>query len=169
MFQQHFRQSSIVVFFTTAVMIAIFFPQFAVAEIAVRPGWVVMPTGHDYLTLTQRVADVARRYQVSVVNVASASVGAEKGLDQKIPGNMVIGLYHPRYAVRMLDVSIASGIEAPIRVYVTENADGSATISYKKPSFSFAPYMDEGGDKLKDLADELDLLFASLVKDAAAK
>ena len=88
-------------------------------------------------------------------------------LDKTIPGNTVIGLYHPRFAVPMLEASIAAGIEAPIRVYVTENAGGTATLSYKLPSFAFAPYMDEGGDKLKALAADLDALFAALAKDAA--
>ena len=82
---------------------------------------------------------------------------------------MVVGLYHPRFAIPMLEASIAAGIEAPIRVYITENSDGSATLSYKKPSTVFAPYMKEGGDKLKNLADDLDTLFASLVKQASGK
>jgi len=69
----------------------------------------------------------------------------------------------------MLEASIAAGIEAPIRVYITENSDGTATLSYKTPSFVFAPYMKEGGDKLKNLAADLDKLFASLAAEATAK
>ena len=68
----------------------------------------------------------------------------------------------------MLSASSAAGIEAPIRFYVTENQDGTATLSYKKPSFVFAPYLDEGGDALKALAAELDEIFARLA-DAAIK
>ena len=98
---------------------------------------------------------------------ASATVGAKKVLKKDIAGNMVVGLYHPRFAVRMLDASIAAGIEAPIRVYITENADGSADLSYKTPSHVFAPYMKEGGSKLKELAAELDSLFEKLTKQAA--
>jgi uncharacterized protein (DUF302 family) len=81
---------------------------------------------------------------------------------------MVIGLYHPRFAVRMLEASVAAGIEAPIRLYVTENADGTATLSYKTPSAVFAPYMAEGGEALKALATELDAVFAAVVAQAAA-
>ena len=62
---------------------------------------------------------------------------------------MVVGLYHPRFAVRMLEASFAAGIEASIRVYITEHSDGSATLSYKKPSTVFPPYMKEVGEKLK--------------------
>ncbi|NNE21987.1 MAG: DUF302 domain-containing protein [Rhizobiales bacterium] len=139
----------------------------ASAEIAARPGWVITPTTHKYLDLTQLVANAAKRHKISVVAVASATVGVELALQEKIPGNMVIGLYHPRFAKRTLAASIPAGIEAPIRIYITENADGTATISYKKPSFVFAPYMEEGGAALKELATELDALFDSLVKDAA--
>jgi uncharacterized protein (DUF302 family) len=50
----------------------------------------------------------------------------------------------------VLGASVAAGIEAPIRIYVTENQDGTATLSYKKPSAVFAPYADEGGDPQGD-------------------
>lgn len=140
----------------------------ASAEITPRPGWVVMPTGYSYQQLVKRVIAAAGEVKLGVVTRASATVGAKKVLDKVIPGNMVIGLYHPRYAVRMLDASIAAGIEAPIRVYVTENADHTATLSYKIPSYVFAPYFDEGGDKLKTLAGELDGVFETLAAKAAA-
>lgn len=139
----------------------------AAAEVKPLPGWVVTATGHSYADLVKRVRAAAKANKIGVVTVASATVGARKVLNKTIPGNMVIGLYHPRFAVPMLEASLAAGIEAPIRVYITENADKTATVSYKKPSFVFAPYMAEGGDKLKRLADELDALFARLIKQAA--
>jgi uncharacterized protein (DUF302 family) len=80
---------------------------------------------------------------------------------------MVVGLYHPRFAVPMLEASIPAGIEAPIRVYLTENADSTADLSYKKPSAVFAPYSD-GGQALKDLAEELDEVFAAIASQAVA-
>jgi uncharacterized protein (DUF302 family) len=65
----------------------------------------------------------------------------------------------------MLEASVPAGIEAPIRFYVTENADGTADLSYKAPSFVFAHYED-GGQALKDLAAELDVIFAKIAADA---
>jgi hypothetical protein len=47
------------------------------------------------------------------------------------------------------------------------NADGTADLSYKLPSAVFAPYED-GGDKLKALAAELDGVFAAIVEQASA-
>lgn len=140
----------------------------AFAEMQQRPGWVVMPTSHDYATLAERVKTAAAKQKLGVVSQASATAGAKKVLNKTIPGNTVIGLYHPRFAVPMLEASIAAGIEAPIRIYVTENADKTATLSYKKPSHVFSPYMGEGGEKLKMLATELDMVFDTLAKIAAA-
>jgi uncharacterized protein (DUF302 family) len=140
----------------------------AFAGMQQRPGWVVIPTSHDYATLAERVKTAAARQKLGVVSQASATVGAKQVLNKTIPGNTVIGLYHPRFAVPMLEASIAAGIEAPIRVYVTENADKTATLSYKKPSHVFSPYMDEGGEKLKTLAAQLDLLFDTLATEATA-
>jgi uncharacterized protein (DUF302 family) len=68
----------------------------------------------------------------------------------------------------MLNASVSAGIEAPVRFYISENPDGTATLSYKKPSFVFAPYFNEGGDALKALAVELDGTFAK-IGDAATK
>ena len=138
------------------------------AEIAEADGWVVRSTPHKYADLIARVDAAAKANKIGVVTRASATVGAKKVLDKTIAGNMVVGLYHPRFAVRMLEASVAAGIEAPIRVYLTENADGTSTLSYKKPSHVFAPYMDEGGDALKALAEELDRLFDKLTGEAAA-
>jgi len=144
-------------------------PQPAWAQMDEREGWVVIATEHDYPMLIDNVLAAAERHKIGVVTRASATVGAKAVLDTEIPGNTVIGLYHPRFAVPMLEASIAAGIEAPIRVYVTENPDGSATLSYKMPSYVFAPYMDEGGAALAALAAELDVLFAALAADAAGQ
>jgi uncharacterized protein (DUF302 family) len=137
------------------------------ADIAPREGWNVLASEYSYDELVARVDEAAAAHRIGVVTRASATVGARQVLDMEIPGNMVIGLYHPRFAVPMLEASVAAGIEAPIRVYVTEDPDGTATLSYKEPSFVFAPYMDEGGDALRDLAAELDELFAELAAQAA--
>ncbi len=66
----------------------------------------------------------------------------------------------------MLAASVPAGIEAPIRFYITENRDGTATLSYKTPSAVFAPYA-VGGGKLEEMAKELDALFAKIAREAA--
>ena len=146
-------------------VLAQFAPTYA-NDLAAQKGWVSIKSTHDYPTMIKRVNAAAKVNKIGIVSRASATVGAAKVLKKKIPGNMVVGLYHPRFAVRMLQASIAAGIEAPIRVYITENTDGTATLSYKKPSTVFAPYMNTGGEKLKALATELDTLFDAVAKHA---
>lgn len=129
-------------------------------------GWSVTDTGHSYQGLIARLDAAVKANKMGLVSRASATLGAKKMLKKTIPGNMVIGVYRPDFAVRMLAASVPAGIEAPIRFYITENADGTATLSYKKPSAVFAPYTD-GGAALRELAAELDTLFAKIAREAA--
>lgn len=76
---------------------------------------------------------------LGIVAEACATCGAKK-IGVTIPGNRVIMVFHPTYAVRMLKASVSAGIEAPLRLYVTEQADGTATLTYRMPSAVFAPY-----------------------------
>ena len=129
------------------------------------PGWEIIRTQHSYGDLVERLEKAIADNKMGLVARASATVGAKQMLDKDIPGNTVIGVYRPDFAVRMLEASIAAGIEAPIRFYVTENPEGTATLSYKMPSAVFAPYED-GGQSLKELAAELDGIFAKIAADA---
>lgn len=128
-------------------------------------GWQVMKTEHSYTDLLERLEQAIADNNMGLVTRASATVGARQALNKEIPGNTVIGVFRPDYAVRMLEASVPAGIEAPIRFYVTGNADGTATLSYKTPSFVFAPY-EAGGGALKSLAAELDAIFAKIAADA---
>ncbi len=138
----------------------------AQADLMAQPGWKVMQTQHGYADLVARLEKAIADNKMGLVARASATVGAKKMLKKDIPGNTVIGVYRPDFAVRMLEASVAAGIEAPIRFYVTENPDGTADLSYKTPSHVFAPYAD-GGQALKDLAAELDVIFAKIAAEAA--
>ena len=138
----------------------------AAQEWSAPPGWEVAKTRHSYANLIERLDAAVKANKMGLVTRASATLGA-KALGKTIPGNMVIGVYHPRFAVRMLEASIPAGIEAPIRFYITENADRTATLSYKMPTAVFAPYAD-GGGKLTEMARELDAIFAKIAKEATA-
>ncbi len=130
-------------------------------------GWSVTDTGHEYKALIARLDAAVKANKMGLVGRASATLGAKAMLKKTIPGNMVIGVYRPDFAVRMLAASVPAGIEAPIRFYITENGDGTATLSYKKPSAVFAPYAD-GGAALRELAAELDAIFAKIAREATA-
>lgn len=132
-----------------------------------REGWKVMPTQKSYGALVDDLKAAIKAEKMLLVTQASASAGA-KGRGLTIPGNRIIGVYRNDYALRMLEASVAAGIEAPIRFYVTENSDGTATLSWKTPSFVFAPYLPEGGEDLEELAVELDDVFATIAQQAVA-
>lgn len=101
---------------------------------------------------------------MTLVAHASASRGAAaRGI--KIPGNAVLMVFRNDYAVRMLAASVAAGIEAPLRIYVTENRDGTASLTYRRPSAVFGLY---GSAELDRMARELDTVFERIVKDAGA-
>lgn len=115
-----------------------------------------------FLQAEKDLAQAIKKNKMGLVNKASATHGAAS-LGIKIKGNRVFGVYHPRFAVRMLKASVPAGIEAPIRIYIYENADGTATITYKKPTEVFRPY---GSKDLNKMAAELDVIFANIVRDA---
>jgi len=126
------------------------------------PGTVSLKTPHAFDALTARVEKAVAENKMGLVAQASASRGAAaRGV--KIPGNAVLMVFRNDYAVRMLAASVPAGIEAPIRIYVTENADGTATATYRRPSALFAPYRNA---ELDGMARELDPVFEKIVKDA---
>lgn len=137
----------------------------APAPLAPAPGWAVAATTMKFDALVQKLEDAVKANKMGLVTAASASAGA-KAQGITIPGNRVVGVFRNDYARRMLAASIPAGIEAPIRFYVTESADGSATLSYRTPSAIFAPYLKDAGPDLKKVADELDVVFAKIAQDA---
>jgi uncharacterized protein (DUF302 family) len=132
---------------------------------AALPGWVIVPTGHNYAELVERVDAAVAKSPLGVVTRVSATVGARK-LGQDIPGNMVVGVFAPQFAIRLLDASVAAGIEAPLRLYITENPDGTATLSYKTAAHVLAPYAEEGGQTLTALAAALDTALQQIAAQA---
>ena len=136
------------------------------ADLANPPeGWAAYPSEKTYEQLLKDTKAAVKEHGLIVVTQAGPTkAAAARGIT--IPGNRVIGAFNNDYAVRVLETSTAAMIEAPIRFYVTENADGTATLSYKTPSFVFAPYVYEGGEVLSDIALELDAKFQDVAESA---
>ena len=128
------------------------------------PGTHVIKTGHSYSAMVEKLPKAVAKNKMGVVAKASATLGAKK-IGVTIPGNMVVMVFHPKFAVRMLEASVAAGIEAPLRFYITENTDGTTTLTYRDPSSVFAPYESAPLDKM---ARELDAIFASIAADASS-
>ena len=128
------------------------------------PGTRVIPSAHSYETMVEKLTRAVADNGMGVVAKASATLGA-KAIGVTIPGNMVVMVFHPRFAVRMLDASVPAGIEAPLRFYITENPDGTTTLTYREPSSVFAPY---DNAELDEMAKELDAIFARIAEQAAS-
>ncbi|WP_298936749.1 DUF302 domain-containing protein [uncultured Ruegeria sp.] len=139
----------------------------AIPALADEPlsGWAVYDTGKSYDELVADTKAAVKENGLIVVTQAGPTkAAAARGIT--IPGNRVIGVFNNDFAVRVLETSTAAMIEAPIRFYVTEDDDGTATLSYKTPSFVFAPYVYEGGEALSDIASELDNRFQDIAENA---
>lgn len=126
------------------------------------PGTIVIRTGQPFAAFVERLRSSIDEHGMGIVAEACATCGAAK-IGVTIPGNRVIMIYRPDFAVRMLEASEAAGIEAPLRLYVTENEDGSANLTYRQPSHVFAPYETP---ELDSIARELDGIVANVVATA---
>ena len=126
------------------------------------PGTNVIATKQSFEALWANLEKAIKANGMGIVARASASRGAA-GRGVKIPGNLVIGVYRNDFAVRMLAASVAAGIEAPLRFYVTEGADGTATLTYRTPSAVFAPYE---SPELDRMAEGLDAIWQKIAAAA---
>lgn len=109
-----------------ALVLAAAMPGTAMADAAKSPTEPrVVVTAQSYEQVLSRLEKSIAENKMRLVAQASASKGAaSRGV--KIPGNTVLMVFRPDFAIRMLKASIPAGIEAPLRIYVTENATGSS-------------------------------------------
>jgi uncharacterized protein (DUF302 family) len=116
-------------------------------------------------------AKVAEALEQAITDQKMALIchaNAQKGAAARgvtIKGNQVLMVFRNDFAVRLLAADPAAGFEAPIRIYVYENADGTATVAYVPPSAVFAPYKHP---EVRAVAAELDPIFKTIVDRALA-
>ncbi|WP_373190625.1 DUF302 domain-containing protein [Halomonas sp.] len=128
-------------------------------------GWQVTPTSLAYDDLLEALREAVEAEGMFVVTEAGPTeAAANRGIT--LPGNRVVGVFRNDYAVRILRLSVPAMIEAPMRFYVTENDDGSATLSWKTPTHLLEPYVDAAGEELETVGRELDTLFAAIAQRA---
>ncbi len=126
-------------------------------------GTEVIETGKPFKPYVDALGASIKRNGMVLIGLACATCGA-KSIGVDIPGNRVFLFFNPHYAVRMLQASEAAGIEAPIRVYVTETPAGLARTTYRLPSHVFGAYDAPG---LDDLGRDLDAAVVKILADAA--
>lgn len=159
------KQIALCLGFTALVLLAVATDRALADNAKPYPGTEVNATKFGFGELRTRLEAAIADNGMYVVTAASASAGA-KGRGITIPGNLVLGVYRNDFAVRMLKASVPSGIEAPLRFYVTENDDGTATLTYRKPSAIFSVY---GSPALDKLARELDAIWAKIAAQTLGK
>ena len=120
-------------------------------------------TGQPFESYIKNLTVAIKANKMGIVAQACATCGA-KAIGIAISGNRVIMIFNPHFAVRMLAASSAAGIEAPLRLYITENQDGTAQLTYRHPSHVFAPYEVAALDVM---AKELDGIIEKIIVDAA--
>ena len=106
---------------------------------AARDGRVTLVAGAPF----QKVADALEKaiadQKMAIVCHANAQCGAAARA-VTIKGNQVLMVFRNDFAVRLLNADPTAGFEAPIRIYIYENSDGTATVSDVPPSVVFASY-----------------------------
>jgi uncharacterized protein (DUF302 family) len=127
-------------------------------------GTQTVTSSQPFDAMVTRMEKAIEANKMGLVAQASASRGAA-GRGVKIRGNVVLMVFRNDYAVRMLAASVPAGIEAPLRLYITEDLDGRTSVTWRSPSAVFTPY---GSADLNALARELDPIFEKIVRDATA-
>ena len=130
------------------------------AETPALEGTRVFQSSLNFDVFLPRLKAAIAAQKMGIVAEACADCGARK-IGVEIAKNRVVMIYHPRFAVRTLKASLAAGIEAPLRLYVTQQKKGTQ-LTYRLPSFTFAPY---GVPDLDAMAYELDGIFENIVTD----
>jgi len=143
-----------------AIIVVLMSLLMAAPSFAQPPVFKTIETKQAFESYVQKLKRSISAHKMGVVGEACATCGAQS-IGVKIAGNRVIMIFNPHYAVRMLKASIPAGFEAPLRLYVTENTDGTAKLSYMAPSNVFSPYDNSELDKM---ARELDAIFEKIIQ-----
>ena len=110
--------------------------------------------------LEQAIAD----QRMGLVCHANAQQGAAaRGV--KIPGNQVFLVFRNDFAVRLITADPRAAYAAPIRIYLYENREGTASLTYVKPSALFKPY---AHPEVAKVGAELDPIFEKIAAQAVA-
>ena len=129
-----------------------------------QEGRVTAVSRAPFAKVTQALEQAIADEKMALVCHANAQRGAAaRGVT--IKGNQVMMVFRNDFAVRLLAADPAAGFEAPIRIYLYENADGTATVTYLRPSAVLAPY---GHPEVRAVAAELDPIVRKIVDRALA-
>jgi uncharacterized protein (DUF302 family) len=134
------------------------------AAVSAQGARITVTAPGPFVRVTEALERAITEEKMALVCQANAQRGAAaRGVT--IKGNQVLMVFRNDFAVRLLAADPAAGFEAPIRIYVYENPDGTATVSYIPPSVVFAPYRHP---EVQAVARELDGIFTTIVDRGVA-
>lgn len=149
---------------TTALALALVVC-FAPVPGAAQDGRVTAVSRTPFRQVAEALEKAIAEQKMALVCHANAQRGAAaRGVS--IKGNQVLMVFRNDFAVRLLAAEPAAGFEAPIRIYLYENPDGTATVTYLPPSAVFAPYRHP---EVRAVASELEPIFRTIVERALAQ
>lgn len=129
-----------------------------------QDGKVTLISKAPFAKVAEALEKAVGDHKMALVCHANAQQGAAaRGV--KIAGNQVFMVFRNDFAVRILAAAPEAGFEAPIRLYLYENRDGTATLTYMKPSAVFGAYPQPEVGKV---AADLDPIFERIVSQALA-
>ncbi len=132
--------------------------------VAAQEGKVTLTSKAPFAKVAEALEKAIGEQKMALVCRANAQQGAAaRGV--RIAGNQVFMVFRNDFAVRLLEAAPAAGFEAPIRIYLYENRDGTATLAYAKPSAVFKPYPHP---EVGRVAAELDPIFERIAAQALA-
>jgi uncharacterized protein (DUF302 family) len=146
-------------------------PGLVAVVIMILPGAVSAQSGHVTVTTPGPFVRVSEALERAIADEKMALVchaNAQRGAATRgvaIKGNQVLMVFRNDFAVRLLAADPTAGFEAPIPIYVYENSDGTATVSYIPPTVLFAPYRNPD---VQAVARELDAIFKTIVERGVA-
>lgn len=128
-------------------------------------GTQIIETRKPFLPYVEALTASVKANNFGIIGLACATCAIKAKFGEEIPGNRVFLIFRPDFARRMLAASTAAGIEAPIRLYVTETSSSTATVTHRLPSHVFGAYEVPA---LTEMGAELDVLVAKVLADAAS-
>src|SRR5262249_11721313 len=130
------------------------------ATVKAQEGRITLKSTAPFARAAEALKRAATEEKMGLVCHANAQPAAA-GRGVTIKGSQVLMFFRNDFAVRLLAADPAAGFEAPIRIYVYENADGTATVSSRPPSIVFAFYQHP---EVQAVARELDDIFKAIAE-----
>jgi uncharacterized protein (DUF302 family) len=127
-----------------------------------QEGRVTARSRAPFAKVTEALEQAITDHKMALVCHADAQKGAAaRGV--AIKGNQVLMVFRNDLAVRLIAADPEAAFEAPMRIYIYENPDGTATVSYVPPSVVLARYKHP---TVRAVATELDPIFKAIVDRA---